>query len=501
MECQMNECINRPIRDEELDAFFKAGYNVLLSGKHGVGKTAMIKSCFERNGLIRNESYLYFSTPTLDPWVDLVGVPKEVKGPDGKYHLDLVRPKSLANGNIVAVFFDEYNRSVKKIRNAVMELMQFKSINGMVLPNLKVVWAAVNPDSDEETYDVEKIDPAQQDRFHTLPINIPYECCREYFVQKYGNHTAVSAIEWWANLPDDVKNFVSPRRLDYALEAYGKNLPLEFILPVSSNVLKLQQALRTGPVEEKLLSFMKSNDTAGAKLWLANNNNYSSSVRFFLENQDMMKFFLPLSPKEQLTTLIASNDKILNFVCTAASAVPVYRDLLTEIMKAHENNDLQKKLRIMWGRNITKTQVSTTTAASSHAKPADNFFNKEAPSIDIKKLQMIDTSSVAARQTSFNTIKQIVPENMTSDQAFAVLDAIHNIVSNAFPSSLCQRGYDKLTGVINHCLLELQKRNGFNNVPAPAPNDLVECWLHMRPDHSITLNKLRTANLLDEIVH
>jgi hypothetical protein len=80
------------LRDEKLDFWLKNGFNVLFVGKHGVGKTAMIKECFTRNGLVLGETFLYFSAATLDPWVDLVGVPKERVSEDGTPYLDLVRP-------------------------------------------------------------------------------------------------------------------------------------------------------------------------------------------------------------------------------------------------------------------------------------------------------------------------------------------------------------------------------------------------------------------------
>lgn len=124
------------IRPETLDWWFNTNKNVMLIGRHGVGKTAMIKSCFERHGLKHNETYLYFSASTLDPWVDLIGCPKEVKDEDGRVYLDIVRPKNLYQGKIVAIFFDEFNRSPKKVRNAVMELLQFKSINGFKFPEI-----------------------------------------------------------------------------------------------------------------------------------------------------------------------------------------------------------------------------------------------------------------------------------------------------------------------------------------------------------------------------
>ncbi len=71
------------------------GFNVLLVGGHGVGKTAMVKEVFDGLGW----TWKYFSASTIDPWVDLVGVPKEKDGV-----LELIRPASLDFENVEAIF-------------------------------------------------------------------------------------------------------------------------------------------------------------------------------------------------------------------------------------------------------------------------------------------------------------------------------------------------------------------------------------------------------------
>ena len=131
----------------KLNQYFKLGKNVLLEGRHGTGKTTLVTEVFSQNC----KNWLYFSGSTLDPWVDFVGVTKEIKkGND--YVLSFVLPEKMADENVEAIFIDEYNRSHKKIRNATMELVQFKSINGRKFPNLKVVWAAINPNDEDEEH-------------------------------------------------------------------------------------------------------------------------------------------------------------------------------------------------------------------------------------------------------------------------------------------------------------------------------------------------------------
>jgi hypothetical protein len=198
------------ISDADLKFWIENNFNVLLKGKAGTGKTSVVLDAFKKYNL----KYKYFSTSTMDPWVDFIGVPKEKTDENGKSYLSLVRPKEFEDDDIEAIFLDEFNRSHKKVRNAVMELIQFKSINGKKFNNLKMIWAAINPDDDEDQkYDVEPLDPAQIDRFHIM-VNVPYTPHVTYFRNKYGENIADTAINWWKELSKEQKNLVIPRRLD-----------------------------------------------------------------------------------------------------------------------------------------------------------------------------------------------------------------------------------------------------------------------------------------------
>jgi hypothetical protein len=227
---------------EKLDFYVKNNLNVIFKGKHGTGKTARVIDTFGRNEL----KWKYFSASTLDPWVDFVGVPREAKDANGNVYLDFVRPREFATDEVEAIFFDEYNRAAKKTKNAVMELIQFKSINGKKFNNLRIVWAAINPDEDDTfTYDVEKMDPAQLDRFH-IQIDVPYQPDLDYFSNKYGKEVGEGACEWWNMQDDKVKNAVSPRRLDYAVMIYQKGGNLNDVLPNIVNTKELEKHIRSG---------------------------------------------------------------------------------------------------------------------------------------------------------------------------------------------------------------------------------------------------------------
>ena len=289
--------------DTKLDHYFQCGLNCLLRGDHGVGKTTLISECFERNGLVVGESALIFSAATIDPWVDFIGVPKEVTK-DGNTYLDFILPKHFAEDKVEAIFFDEFNRSHKKIRNAVLELIQFKSINGKKFNNLKVVWAAINPeDSEDYEYDVETLDPAQKDRFQII-IDVPYNPDHGYFSNKYGQDWASAAIDWWKDLPKKLQRQVSPRRLDYALEVSKMNGDLADVLPHETAPRRLSRILRDGSPKQTLSTLLNSNKNEELKDFLGDTNNVESCIPEIIKYKRHMKRCLPLIREESLANSI-----------------------------------------------------------------------------------------------------------------------------------------------------------------------------------------------------
>ncbi len=297
------------ISEANLAFWIKNQYNVLFRGKHGVGKTATILQAFVNHGL----KFQYFSASTMDPWVDFIGVPKEKIDEKGNSYLDLVRPKHFQDDDVHAIFLDEFNRSSKKVRNAVMELIQFKSINGKKFNNLKIIWAAINPEDDEDgKYDVEALDPAQLDRFHVC-VDIPYAPHVPYFRDKYGATTADVAVTWWKELDKAQKNLVSPRRLDYALDMHSKGGDIKFVLPNSVNTNKLIVELSTGSISKKLKTLFETSNEAEAKTFLAIENNFAVSVSYIIDKK-YQAFFLPLLSEEKLVGLMAKYNSVADSV-------------------------------------------------------------------------------------------------------------------------------------------------------------------------------------------
>jgi len=260
------------LTDKLLDDWIRTSQNVLLVGPHGIGKTEQVLAAMKRNGI----KYAYFSASTMDPFVDFVGVPRVVEDKNGRW-LDFVKPKVFANDDIQIIVVDEFNRAPKKVRNALMEAIQFKSINGVPMPNLKMIWAMVNPHDEEDTYDVDRLDPAQEDRFQ-IKVVLPNGPSLKYFKDTYGVLGEI-AHRWWGKIDEKLrkKSVVSPRRLEYAIQAYQAGLDIDYVLPKEVNVKDLKTELNKSGLMSRLPQLRKL-DVDGLRIEIQGNGNLRDLV-------------------------------------------------------------------------------------------------------------------------------------------------------------------------------------------------------------------------------
>jgi hypothetical protein len=452
------------LRDEKLDFWIKNKLNVLFSGKHGVGKTARVLSAFDRAGL----RYMYFSGSTMDPWVDFVGVPRAVKDEKGEY-LDFVLPKGLRDDTVQAIFIDEYNRSHKKIRNAVMELIQFKSINGRKFQNLEIVWAAINPDEGEdESYQVEPMDPAQEDRFH-VHVNVPYKPCAEYFRRTYGSDIGRGAIAWWNDLPDELKKKVSPRRLDYALNMYKLRGDLSDILPHGCNIGKLLSTLKSGPTSDRLKALFNNRDSDETKKFLDDENNYAASIKHLVDDipipntrkEEWMGFFLPLLSTEKISSLLSGNEKACDFILDKFNQVPIFQKVTCNIFAASQNKKLKLKIKKRIGVNqLIATQHGNNIAANLVDKP---YFNKTATiqswQQKVTAWKSCPTATTPQRLKIYEElIESIPPLFVNAQDAVDGLELLTITVGRCWPDMLKEKKH--LIGGFNHLISEIARITG-----------------------------------------
>lgn len=406
----------------------KNNFNVLLVGDAGVGKTALIKEAFESCNL----KWKYFSAATMDPWVDFIGVPKEVEDVNGDKYLDLIRMKGL--DRVEALFFDELNRSHKKIRNAVMELIQFKSINGHKFPNLKIVWAAINPEDEEETYDVEKLDPAQKDRFHVV-FEIPYKVNVNYFRNKFGNNGIIAA-EWWEKIPlKNKRNILSPRRLDYALEYYTKMGDIRDIIPNSFNVNELLLKLSNDIIEEDLDEIFRTKNVEKAREVMED----FSTQKIIIENlnSDLKKaFFLQFADFEIISSLMEKNN-YFQIVLNNSLNNEKFTNIVKNIYETTKDELLKNKILIFakthieWGEENFKILKNKSVLNKNL-----NIPKKLNKTVFINIVKDLCSEKRSFRENAFKNIWKAVGEDINRNDIIELFKAIDFFILNSSVNSL-----------------------------------------------------------------
>ena len=342
---KFNKC---KLNSEILDQWVKTEVNVLLIGEKGVGKSHQIIDTFNRNKL----KYAYFSGATLDPWIHLLGIPKAKVCADGKEKMEFILPENL-DDDVEAIFCDEWNRTNKVVRNALLELQQFKSINGRKFPKLKMVWGAVNPpkgeDDDSADYDVDELDPAQLDRFHIV-VELPNEPDVKYFRQKFGDYHGKILVDWWHDQSKDALKILSPRRLDYVGESFHKGLDIKFLLPVSANVKELVKRLSMDEKEELINLLLNKPDEEQMKLFFSDEKNILKYKKRLKEPR-FWKYW-KYAKKELLTDEVKTDENFENYALYhALLREKIYRDIFVEIAKSNPKNTSIKILKTLIDQN------------------------------------------------------------------------------------------------------------------------------------------------------
>ena len=153
--------------DDEFANTIANGRTTLFIGPNGTGKTSSIRDYCDRNGI----ELAVLDCANIDPNIDLIGIP--VPNPEtGTF--DMIRSQQIQDAQVI--FFDEVNRADERVINALMSLANSGEIHGQKLPNLKCVFAAMNPvDGDEKwhgltghDYMVNDVDTATLDRYASI---------------------------------------------------------------------------------------------------------------------------------------------------------------------------------------------------------------------------------------------------------------------------------------------------------------------------------------------
>jgi hypothetical protein len=365
-----------------------------------------------------------------------VGIPRVVEE-NGKPILKLIRQEYLEDDSVEAIFIDEYNRAPKKMKNAVMELVQFKSVNGRKYPNLKVVWAAVNPEDDQDTYDVEPLDPAQKDRFH-IHLDVEYRPCPTYLESKYGHNTTITALEWWNKLTDETKNQVSPRRLCYALDHFLDGGDLRDILPSNSNVSRLSELLNSKPIDIQLKEMFSIKNDDVSKLFINNENNLMIALDYIKKNSEYMDYFIPLINNEKLSSMM-SDENIFDHVMLHMREQENYKQVCASILQIH--SDLQAD-------NKSTKNKTAENIKSEYMKMG--YFNQEIDEIIYKNVNKnVKFYTYVNPKSLKDYITTIETQYNLSDLTQQHKDKIWNMILGNMPETMDMSTANGVADIIN----------------------------------------------------
>lgn len=134
-----------------------ADQNIMLVGRHGIGKSQVISEFYEQRGL---RVVPFFLGQMSDPG-DLIGLPHK--------NLETGRTEFLppywwpVESEPVVLFLDELNRARPEILQAVMDLALNKTLAGRKLPAGSMLVSAINEGDD---YLLTELDPALVSRFN-----------------------------------------------------------------------------------------------------------------------------------------------------------------------------------------------------------------------------------------------------------------------------------------------------------------------------------------------
>lgn len=172
--------------------------NIMLVGKHGIGKSEILTNYFAGKGM---KVVALFLGQMADPG-DLIGLPHKNEETGTT---DFMPPYWFpVDGKPIVLFLDELNRARPELLQTVMDLALNRKLAGRYLPEGSRIISAVN---DGEEYQLTDLDPALVSRFNIYKFS-------------------PTVKEWllWAQkagVDERVVNFIAEN--EKALEGLGKN--------------------------------------------------------------------------------------------------------------------------------------------------------------------------------------------------------------------------------------------------------------------------------------
>lgn len=311
-----------------------ADQNIMLAGKHGIGKSRILEEYFSKKGL---KVVTLFLGQMSDPG-DLIGLPEK----DEKTgRTDFMPPYWFPVDNkAVVLFLDELNRARPEVLQTIMDLTLNRKLAGKTLPDGSRIISAVNNGSE---YQLTDLDPALVSRFNI------YEFAP----------TVEDWLSWAKDLPLDsrVTDFIeeNPEYLDGLendltcenLERTPDRRSWERVSSVIKNFEKLTS------LHKALLSGIIGNRAAAEFLRFSENNNFPSAKEIltgdFTEVQKKLKGL-------ELPVLCRINESLFRYL--ESSVLPesekqlISENLLKYFDYIHEEKEIVSHFASLWSSKI-----------------------------------------------------------------------------------------------------------------------------------------------------
>jgi len=272
---ELADALNLPNRDnvpelvsKVIEFATRTGYNVLIQGAPGIGKTAFTKSFLKKLGV----GYNYVSAPVLQPEDLNTPFPSD----DGT-KLELMPNKMFVRNDRWVLLVDEIWRASRRTGSALMPILQEKSQGGRPIPGLVCTIALNNPREVQGfKLDVGRSDLAAASRFAlSVEIGAADIPSSTYLYDLYGEELATPFVEWWQDDLDDVGRVLcTPRCLERMIKLHTNvsgPLPLQWALPHLNGeyagvpLIELQTRLDNQPIA-RLRQIVMNVDDYEAKL-------------------------------------------------------------------------------------------------------------------------------------------------------------------------------------------------------------------------------------------
>ncbi len=251
-----------------------ASQNIMLVGRHGIGKSRILEDFFEGR---KEKVVTLFLGQMSDPG-DLIGLP-HLDEATGRTEFMLPYWFPVDNQPVV-LFLDELNRARPEVLQTVMDLTLNRKLAGKSLPEGSRIISAVNGGSE---YQLTDLDPALVSRFNIYEFAPSVEDWINWARDAGLDSRIISFIEENPELLDGEENFAAEN-----LERNPDRRSWERASKIIANFTAL------GELEQTMLSGIVG-DKAAASFFEFVNNHKLPSVKELMQVDDLAAFLADLS--------------------------------------------------------------------------------------------------------------------------------------------------------------------------------------------------------------